>query len=387
VLLGTGLGPIAAPDNQPPPVGNLAIPVQVLVGGKISRVLYSGRMYGYAGVDMINFEVPADAPSGCSVPVLVKAGDTYSNTVTMAIDPQNRPCSDPQNPFAALTAVGGKTGAILLLRLGLLAELESGQPPLDLMVDLGLAAFEAIPAKGDLSFNPLLSLPPIGTCTAYTGSLDLSGLLGGGLPGATTLASQPLDAGPSIAVTGPPGTTIPLLPLDPATKTGLYLGLLGGSSPLEESTLPPFLENGIVRIAGTGGADVGAFQASIALGTPVVWTNRDQLATVSRASDLRLTWSGGDASKLILIAGAASDTNTKATAGFFCFVPAAPGQFTVPAALLGNLPNTSSSQGSALGALLVGSLPSGSYPSFTASGLDVSLVIHATLDAKTVAFQ
>jgi len=108
---------------------------------------------------------------------------------------------------------------------------------------------------------------------------------------------------------------------------------------------------------------------------------------VNRASDLTLTWSGGDAAQLILIAGAGSDTNTKATAGFFCFVPAAPGRFTVPAAVLGNLPNTAANPGGSFGALLVGSLPSGNYPRFAASGLDVGLIFNAMLAAKTVAFQ
>jgi hypothetical protein len=284
--------------------------------------------------------------------------------------------------------VGGKTGAIFLLRLSIADNSSPLPTDRELMVDLGLAAFEEIAANGDLSFNPLLSLPPIGACTAYTGSLDLGGLLGGSVPGASSLFTRPLDAGPSISVTGPRGNTIPLVPADASSNTGLYLGLLGGASPLGDTPpLPPFLESGTFRIAGTGGKDVGAFQASITLGTPVVWTNRDQISTVNRAADLTLTWSGGDASKLILIAGAASDANTTASAGFLCFVPAAPGQFTVPAEMLGNLPDTASATDSSFGALLVGSLPAGSYPAFTAGGLDVGLIFNAMLSAKTVAFQ
>ncbi len=388
VLLGTGLGPITGPDNQMPPVGDLPIAIQVLVGGKPARKLYSGRMYGYAGVDMINFEVPLDAPSGCSVPVQVKAGNTYSNTVTMAIDTQNKPCSDPQNPFAALTAAGGRIGSVFLLRLSALAALEAGQPPLDLTADLGIAVFEEVAASGGLGFNPLLSLPPVGTCTGYTGSIDLGGLLGGGtLPGASTLFARPLDAGPSIAVTGPQGNSIPIVRAESDTPTGLYLGLLGGSSPLEESPLPLFLGSGKFRISGTGGADVGPFQGSIMIGTPVVWTNRDQITAVNRASGLNLTWSGGDASKLILIAGAATNTATKAAAAFFCFVPSTPGQFTIPASTLGNLPETTSDPENALGLLLVGSVPAAGYPTFTANSLDLGLIFNAVLSAKTVPFQ
>ncbi len=388
-LLGTGLGAIQGADNQAPPFGDLPVSVEVTVGGMPAAVRYHGRMYT-AGVDMVQFQIPADAPAGCAVPVVVKAGGTYSNAATMSIQAQGQPCSDPQNPFAPLTTTGGKAGSIFLLRLGLFAELGSGEPPIDATVDLGLGIFADIPPNGASPFNFLLSLPPVGTCTEYSGDLDLSSLLGG-LSGsgsaAAGLISRPLDAGPSIAVTGPRGNTIPLSPLtsDTTTTTGFYLGLLGGSSLLDDTSLPPFLDPGIFRIFGTGGADVGAFQTSVTIGTPVVWTNRDRITTVNRASNLSITWSGGDASKLVLIAGAGANSDTQAAAGFFCFVPAAPGSFTVPASMLGNLP--ASSSGSAVGALVVGSLPSGNYPTFTARGLDFGAIINATLSAKTVTVQ
>ncbi|HEV2175020.1 MAG TPA: hypothetical protein VGR71_15710, partial [Nitrospira sp.] len=71
-----------------------------------------------------------------------------------------------------------------------------------------------------------------------------------------------------------------------------------------------------------------------------------------------------------------------AAAGFYCFVPSEPGQFTVPASMLGNLPGSG-----ATGALLVGSVPSGSYPAFTASGLDFGMIFNAALSVKTVGLQ
>src|SRR5262249_24404138 len=40
-LLGTGLGPITSPDNEAPPAGDLPPRVQVFVGGKLARKLYS----------------------------------------------------------------------------------------------------------------------------------------------------------------------------------------------------------------------------------------------------------------------------------------------------------------------------------------------------------
>jgi hypothetical protein len=385
ILLGTGLGAIAGLDSQTPPVGDLPAAVQVTVGGKPATKLYSGRMPGVAGVDQINFQVPADAPSGCYVPVQVKAGGHYSNTVTMAIDARGQPCSDPQNPFAAMSAQGGKGGSVFLIRLNMQLQLEAGQPSIDVLMDLGLAAFEQNSPQGDLGFDPLFSLPPVGTCTAYGLTADISSILGGDLSGASGFQGflgHDLDAGPSIAVSNS-RNTVALEHMD--TNSGPYFGLLGGTLPLGDGpSLPPFLNAGTVTITGAGGKDVGPFRASIDIGAPVVWSNRDQITQVDRAKDLVFTWSGGDDSKLILIGGAGSDMTTQATGLFFCFVPAGPGRFTVPASVLGNLPATGTN---AFGALLLGSLPNGNYPKFTAAGLDWGSIFNAMLAAKTVAIQ
>ena len=89
---GTGLGPVNAPDYLAPDGGNLPVAVQVLVGGRPATVLYRGRAPGFAGVDNLYFEVPADAPFGCHVSVQARAGGVDSNTVTIAITGQGEPC-------------------------------------------------------------------------------------------------------------------------------------------------------------------------------------------------------------------------------------------------------------------------------------------------------
>jgi uncharacterized protein (TIGR03437 family) len=386
ILLGTGLGPITAPDNVAPPVGSLPVPVQVLVAGKAASVSYSGRMPGVAGVDQINFQVPADAPAGCYVPVQVKVGNNFSNIVTMAIGPQGQPCSDPLNPFSELVSGGRKGGSIFLVRANAHAQIDPTQAPLDLSLDLGLAAFEDNTGKGDIGFNPLFSLPPVGTCSSYAGNLDLSSLLSNpsGLVGGSGLLGKNLDAGPAISVTGPKGNTLPLNHLDTETNTGPYLGLLGGVIPLGDTpSLPPFLDPGTFTVSGPGGKDVGAFHASVTIGAPVTWTN--QMNTVNRNQSLTFTWSGGDDSKLVLIAGASLDQTAKAAGGFFCFVPSAPGSYTVPASVLGNMPATVGAS-SSLGAMIIGSFPT-NYASFTAVGLDSGLIFNATLYLTTVTIQ
>ena len=389
ILLGTGLGPISAPDNITPPVGNLPIQVQVFVGGKTATVSYSGRMPGVAGVDQINFQLPADVPSGCYVPVQVKAGTMSSNIVTMAIDAQGEACSDPLNPFSDLVSGGRKGGSIFLVRANAHAQIDPSQAPLDLSVDFGVAAFENNTAKGDTGFNPLFSLPPVGTCSAYAGNLDLSSLLSSNpssVVGGSGLLGSDLDAGSSISVTGPKGNTIPLQHLDTDNNTGPYLGLLGGSIPIGTgASLPPFLDPGTFTISGPGGKDVGPFQVAMTVAPPVTWTNMNQMTTIDRNQNLTFTWSGGSDSMLVLIAGAGLDQTAKDAGGFFCFVPSAPGSYTVPASVLGNLPATVGSS-SALGAVIIGSFPT-NYAKFTASGLDSGLAFNATLFLTTVSLK
>ena len=86
----TGLGPVT---NQPPsgtPAGSnpvsttTAVPI-VTVGGYNAQVQFSGVAPGAVGEYQVNILVPAAAPSGSSVPVVLSIGGINSNTVTLAI--------------------------------------------------------------------------------------------------------------------------------------------------------------------------------------------------------------------------------------------------------------------------------------------------------------
>ncbi|MBI3666863.1 MAG: hypothetical protein HY236_11685, partial [Acidobacteria bacterium] len=381
-LWGTGLGPISAPDNVPPPAGDLAVPVEILVGGKPAAKQYSGRTPCCSGVDQIVFRVPADAPPGCFVPVLVRAGGTYSNTVTMSIDPQGRPCSDPFNVLSPARLGGEKQGMILLLRLSAKAQLEAGQPPADIVVDLGLGSF-AESAAGAASYNPILSLPPIGSCSVTTQSgVDLGSLLGGQLPG-TFSGGRSLDAGPALTVTGPAGSkSMP-------RSDSAYVGFLGGAALLGSSASPLFLAPGSYQVTGTGGADVGPFSANVTIPPPVVWTNRDQLTSVNRAQGLNVAWTGGDLTgQLALIVGFNVDQQAQAGGLFLCLAPLEAGGFTVPASALANIPPSNVGQpDQSFGFLMLGALPHRNISSFTAAGLDSGFALYLSLDGTTISFQ
>jgi uncharacterized protein (TIGR03437 family) len=383
ILWGTGAGPITAPDNVAPPVGNLPFPFEMTIGGKRANLLYTGRAPCCSGVDQIVAEVPDDAPQGCYVPVQVKAGDVWSNVVTMAIEPNGRTCQDVANPVSNLTSTGGKVGVVMLTRLSATINTKTeGEQKLD--ADLGVAAFPEVSAAGDLGFNMLTSMPPVGTCQAFAGVRDISDLLGGafGGPLQTTGASKMLDAGAILRVSSA-GKTANL----ERSTNGTYLGLLGGSIPLPGTPAMVPLDAGTFTISGSGGPEVGAFNASITLRPPLTWTNRSQLGVIDRKTPFRVDWSGGVSGESLLLLGYGTDQTNKASSGFVCVAEAGAGNFTVPASAMANLPavQAAGDLGEKFGLLGLFSFRSaGQMTPFQAPGLDIGLVIGAQIEARSV---
>ena len=173
-LYGTGLGPALGPDNQAPAPGDLPVNVEVVVGGLRATKLYSGRSPCCSGIDQIVFQVPDAAPQGCWVPVYVRtASTTTSNVVTMAIQSGGGPCVDQANPLAQRFVNGGKLGVFLGLRAAIREDIGVLRP-IDVTSEFFGTAMSA-ESGGQFAFNPLVSLPPAGTCTVYTAAGDLMG--------------------------------------------------------------------------------------------------------------------------------------------------------------------------------------------------------------------
>ncbi|HJT87665.1 MAG TPA: VWA domain-containing protein [Bryobacteraceae bacterium] len=390
ILWGTGLGPISTADNQPPPGGNLPTPVEVWAGGKLAKLLYSGRAPSFAAVDNVYFEVPADIPLGCSVPVQVKAGSSWSNTVRMALSTNGAACQDAANPFSHVTSAGGKTGTVALLRVNLTGALESGQPPMQATLDLGLGIFSQTKAGGDFAFSAIMNLPPPGTCVSTNRQFDLGSALGSGGGALDPTTASSLDAGAALTVTDSHGTAKQLPHSDASAGSGPYLALLGGDLPIPGATQSAlFLNPGTFTIAGPGGADVGPFSVNVTVPQPLTWTNESQVSMVTRSNGLTFNWSGGDPASTILIAGASTDQKTKGSGGFFCLVPQSAGTFTVPASTLADLPPTGATTGlsDSIAMLAITELPLSNPPHFTATGLDSGFAFHAAVIAKTVQVQ
>ena len=242
--MGTGLGAINAPDNVAPPVSDLPVMLQltVLVGGRPATAVHASRVTDQPGKDRIQFQVPLDAPPGCNTPLQVVTGSaTYSNMVTMAIDPNGQPCSTV-NPWSGLADQGGKFANIFLLRLQATVALSPDQPPTDILMDEGLAAFTNEAAGGGPLLGLLGSIPTLGTCGSLGGSLNLGSLLGSPSSVTGAQAIQSIDAGTAISVSGPNGTQQlapsvdddgnPIIP-------SMYSGILGGGLDAMFGGTPP----------------------------------------------------------------------------------------------------------------------------------------------------
>lgn len=93
ILWATGLGPVSVSDANAPGAGDMTgVPVEIRVGNVTAERLYAGRQAQTAGVDNIYFRVPAGAPTGCFVPVVVTAGGKEANRTTIAITSDGQPC-------------------------------------------------------------------------------------------------------------------------------------------------------------------------------------------------------------------------------------------------------------------------------------------------------
>ncbi len=381
-LWGTGLGPVTGGDNVQPKAGNLPVQTEVFVGGVSAPLLYSGRTPCCAGVDQIVFTVPSSAPSGCWVPVYVRTGGTtVSNVVTMAIQPAGGACTTDVLPQITSAVVkGGSFGVALVVRgttrhdVGTLA-------PVDATSDYH-ASFAFNTKPGPFPFNPAIAFPPSGTCTAYTLQGDM--LNGDPLP-AELPTVPPLDMGAPLVLTGPRGTT---------TLNSTFLGLLnarvgflGGS--ISNNILPSslILEPGSYTIAGAGGLDVGPFSTSFSIPQPLVWTNRNQLTVINRTQPLTLSWSGGDSGQVVVIVGYGEDLPTNSSAAFACIAPPGATSFTVPPAIMSNIPPTRPNPLQSNDVLYVGVMAGSSVQKINPKGLDQGLTESYYINGKTVVFQ
>ena len=307
--------------------------VQVYFGNVAGTVLYAGSS-GYPGLNQINVTIPTNAPTGCGVSVAAVVLGVTSNFGTLPIG--QGVCSD---------AVYGINGT-LLGQLGGQTTVKSGSVIVGQSVspsgttNIADASFSSTTGS---TYGTTSGIVSLGSCLV-TEVIST----GGG-----SVTSTGLDAGASIALTGPLGAyTLSPIP----TITGTYIAQLpAGAVP---ST------GGAFTFKGPGGKDVGAFTTTVNLPNPLLsWTNQSAGATVNRSQGVTINWTGGSPGSFVVMTGDSSGPN--GTSGsFLCYAPQSALTFTVPAYVTGTLPAGTGSLSVENGTSLV---------SFSASGLDNGL--------------
>jgi uncharacterized protein (TIGR03437 family) len=343
VLWGTGLGADLASDSGGTSGDRTAsAQVKVIVGSKEITPAYAGRARDLPGTDQINFTLPPDTETGCSVPVQVRAGATVSNTVTLAIVPGSQDVC--QHPFLSAEVLrrlsaGGNTvlGSFALTKQTV--SISFAGLSLDTSIEAVGGSFARY-GVGNLSqFG--VSPSQLGACQVF----QLHGSENDLLLGLTSapVAAVALDAGNQLTLNGPNANGIAV----PRGEKNSY------SKTLVEPSLPGLpgggggsavIAAGTYTLAGTGGTDIGAFNAEVTVPATIEWANSKDISTVIRSQPLNVTWTGA-ASGVVTITGVSASTADASSANpiydgsiFVCYANGSAGSFSVPSSILSQLP-------------------------------------------------
>jgi len=312
VLYGSGLGADPARDTVYTPVAfSVNSLAHIYVGEIDSSVFYQGAS-GYPGLNEIDVTIPANAPSGCHVPVVgVNAAGVPTNFITLPIG--TGVCEDPAS---------GLDGAMLS---SLAAQTTVNTGSITITVPLNSA--------GNVQSNIVSSVPVSfytytgGGFGAQPGIVSSGGCIANSIPYST--ATIGLESG-NISVIGQNLILVPSIP---------------GTDPfaLSAGTVGP---GGSVTFQVAGSSQVSGFTATVTIPTPSLnWTNQNAASTITRSQGLDVTWTGGQTGTYVSISGLQGALPTGANYSFLCVAPVSAGHFSVPPWVFAALPvNTVSIQ-------------------------------------------
>jgi uncharacterized protein (TIGR03437 family) len=334
VLWGTGGGADAANDTggtsgDQTQAGNF----RVMVGGTQVTPLYAGASSGYPGLWQINFTLPTDVATGCFTPVQVSGGGELSNTVSIPIaSVGQRACQDPQLSQTALAALDAG-GTITLGGFSVARSTNTSTyiatPGADPTVTVanqetisgGIGLYTAA------EYATLFSAIKIGPCTVNDRVASSGAKYPGGPQGF-------LDAGTRLPAAGPGLAGNAELTIISNNNGPVYDLALASNS----------LASGRYTITGTGGQGVGPFTAAVNFPASFAVTNFDALKMIDRSQPLTISWTGSGLEQVYIVGSTYSvigkdvaNNNVIHTVSFTCQVPAAPGNYAVPSAVLSYL--------------------------------------------------
>ena len=331
----TGMGPVTGGDNTASPGYDFTkngVNVQVLVGGVSITPLYAGRAPGLAGADQINFQLPSNVPTGCSVSFQVSVNNVLSPPTFIAIAPDANSSACVMPGFTSQQLQNFDNGATYTVGAFSLTSISESVAGFSGKFDTAggeFYQFTGFQLSGAAQYSGNTAT---NACIVVHTSSNQSQV--------ATTGGTALDAG-QITLSGPAASNINNLVLTETNNaySATLSNLFGGTSTTS-------LVAGTYTLNGAGGKDVGAFNSSITMGSPLIISG-GLPATVVRASGLPLAWTGGNASDIVqiigysgTITGTGANASTDATE-FICTTTAGQRSFTVPSSILNQLPAVS----------------------------------------------
>ncbi len=237
---------------------------------------------------------------------------------------------------------------------------------------MGLASFRALDENIDF-------LPPPGTCAAYTPTVTLNDLVS---PGLGLQRGRGLDAGAPLLIHGPLGVK----ELEKGVRDpSIYWSLLGGNPPSIRGK-PLFLEPGEYEMSAPGGVDAGPFTAKALTPQPFEWSNRAAADSVDRRAGVSLVWKQTSPDDRALILAANVDAASGAMGLAVCSAPRGSTRFTIPPAMLANLPATPRETTGVLPLSLLAVAAVHASPPIHPSGVEKAGVFFVSASSRTVVY-
>jgi len=394
ILWGTGIGSDTQSDVTGGTSGDqtAAGNIRVIVGNTEITPAYAGRSNGSPGLDQINFTLPANIAPGCTVSLRVRAGGRLSNLGSLAIgNSGTNQCTHPTLSQAQLT------------RLDQGSKLTAGYLNISKMVlklsEPGLGSFDSTTesVSGAFSQYGISQIADANFSTSQVGSCFVSRRIGDQVSILTGTPPEPLNAGNALTLNGPNASNRAIPGLGGNYTATLYTSGIAGFGGSGSPTLLP----GSYTITGAGGADVGAFSASVNFPGAFTWTNEASIpGTVPRSQNLPITWSGGGEGLVAVtgyggsqVGGSQLNPIFDVTA-FSCIAQASAGSLTVPSSVLQQLPAVSADPTSGavgfLGVMAVSDPSKGqgifSAPLTAGGNVDFANFTYSTGTSKTVEY-
>jgi uncharacterized protein (TIGR03437 family) len=338
----------------------LAKEISVVIGGRVTKA-GPARATANPGEEEITVRIPADVPQGCYVPVyLLVSPARASNVVTVSIHAGAGPC-DP----APLPVLGGeRAGFAVLSRLRMRA-IREGAP--ESVRDDARIAFTATVPHPTVTTSDLL--PPPGSCTAYTSSYQITKTLADSISSIASAEGRGLEAGKTLTLSRENQNRS----IARATE-GYYRAHLGVQAYDDRHLgLPLFLDRGEFVLRGRGGSDIGPFTAAFSIPAPFEWTDREQTRVVDRIRGVTVHWKNASRDQLMFIVARNVDQITTSVGMCLCTARAEAGQFSIPPALLANVPATVDTAGIPYDELTVGAITA--KAGIKAAGLNIGFAV------------